>query len=269
MKRNTFAKICAVLVSVVLLCAVLSPTAFALGAFGSFSDILGGDFGDILSEFLGGLGGGGGNGISLSDLFTNPNLLEGLQERLQSANINVSNTELIQAITAVLSDPDSLSALMGEDGQLDFGSLLSSNTFFNLIADYLLAQEASTATIPSTTAAPTTEESTTQAEESSLTIVEPSESFTVIVPSTYVYQGADAYSTLPSQTTTEPVYSYVQPAQQYTEPLTNAFTPTYEEDNTVKTATSNAAKMAIGAFVVLASAAAIVAVAIMLKKTKA
>ena len=139
--KKTILRGAAVFAVMILLCAMLTPAVSALGAFGSYSDILGGDFGDILSEFLGGLGADSAGGISLSDLFTNPNLLEDLQERLQAADINVSNTELIQAITAVLSDPDNLAALMGEDGQIDFSTLLSSDTFFNMIADYLQEED--------------------------------------------------------------------------------------------------------------------------------
>ena len=263
MKKLTL-KITAVIAAVILLTAALAPTAFALGGFdiGSFSELLGGDFSDLsgLGEIIGGLLGGGngnGEGISLGDLVLNPNgVMDILQERLANLGVEASRGEIINAIYA----------LIGDTNPGDISSLLTSNDFINRLAEYLLANQTTEPLTELTTLPPATEENTTLAPVT--TEIPSYEIPTVVIPSTYIYQGADAYSTLPAATTTEPVYSYVQPSTLYTEPATTVpFTPNYTE-NAANTASNNTAKLMIGAVVVLASAGAIVVVAMMLKKTK-
>ena len=282
MKKLT-TKILAVLAAVILLTAVLAPTAFALGGgfdlgtLTDFGEILGeyGGLSDIIGQIIGG-GNNNGGGIALSDIFANPNgILDILQERLANIDVSASRGEIANAIYALLQDTD----------PGDLTSLLASNEFLNQLAEYLKMVQAATATetdpptdyytVPTTTEPeeedtteePTTEEPTT--EEPTTATPTTYEVPTVIIPSTYVYQGADTYSTQPTQTTTEPVYSYVQPATQYTDPVTTVpFTPAYE-DTATTAAANNSAKLMIGAVVVLLSAGAIVVVVVMLKKTKA
>ena len=263
MKKLTL-KITAVIAAVILLTAALAPTAFALGGFdiGSFSELLGGDFSDLsgLGEIIGGLLGGGsgnGEGISLGDLVLNPNgVMDILQERLANLGVEASRGEIINAIYA----------LIGDTNPGDISSLLTSNDFINRLAEYLLANQTTEPLTELTTLPPATEENTTLAPVT--TEIPSYEIPTVVIPSTYIYQGADAYSTLPAATTTEPVYSYVQPSTQYAEAATTVpFTPNYEEST--RSAANNSAKLMIGAVVVLASVGAIVVVAMMLKKTKA
>ena len=258
--KKTTTKILAVLTVLILLTAVTAPTAYALGGFdiGSFTELLGDNF-DIgsIGEIIGSLmGGNNGEGISLSDIFSNPNgVLDILQERLANMDVTASRAEIANAIVALLQDTD----------PGDLTSLLSSNDFLNQLAEYLRANQ-TTQPLTELPTERTTEEHTTE----EATTEEPTtyEVPTVIIPSSYVYQGADTYSTLPIQTTTEPVYSYVQPSTQYADPATTVpFTPNYAEST--KSASNNSAKLMIGAVVVLASACAIVAVAMMLKKTKA
>ena len=262
MKKLT-TKIVAVAAAVILLTAVMAPTAFAaIGGFdlGGFSELLGGDF-DLsgIAEILGELfnQGGNSNGISLSDIFSNPNgVLDILQERLANMNVEATPTQIADAITKML----------GDANPGDITSLLSSNDFLNQLAEYLRATQTTEPLTEVTTTEPSTEASTTEAGATESTSYEIP---TIIIPSTYVYQGADAYSTQASTTTTEPVYSYVQPSTQYTEPITSVpFTPVVE-DSARNTASNNSAKLIIGAMVVLAGVAGVVVVASMLKKTKA
>ena len=255
-------KITAVLAVLILLTAVLAPTAYALGGFdiGSFSELLGDnfDFGSI-TDILGGLlGGGNGQGVSLSDLLSNPNMMEYIQTQLETNwDITASRADIINAVYALLEDVD-----LSDVSSLS--SLLSSNEFIAKLAEYLRANQT---TEPLTTE-PTTEPTTEATTENSTTEPSSYEVPTVIIPSTYVYQGADVYTTMPPVTSTEPVYSYVQPATQYTDPATTVpFTPNYTEST--REASNNSAKLMIGAVVVLASVGAIVVVAMMLKKTKA
>ena len=252
-------KITAVLAAVILLTAVLAPTAYALGGFdfGSFSELLGDnfDFGSISDILSGILGGGNGQGISLSDLLNNQGgVLLILQERLENINVSATTEEIREALKVLLADADIS----------DLSVLLNSNDFLNLLADYL--QE--TRTTEPRTEVPTTEAPTEATTDDATTEPLSIEVPTVIIPSTYVYQGADIYTTMPAMATTEPVYSYVQPSTQYTEPATTVpFTPNYTEST--REAANNSTKLMIGAVVVLASVGAIVVVAVMLKKTKA
>ena len=264
MKKITV-KIIAVLAAVILLATAMAPAVFAedfLGNLGNFGELLGGGFDlDGIAEIIGGLfnGGGNGNGISLSDIFANPNgVLDIIRERLANMDIDASNATIAQAITTLLSGY----------GNGDITSMLSSNDFLNQLAEYLQANQTTTRPAEETTTLPHEDEPTTENETT--TELTTFEMPTIIIPSTYVYQGADPYSTQPAPTTTEPVYSftYTEQPTQYVEPATTVpFVANYEENT--KAVSSNSTKLAIGAAIVLLSAGAIVAVAVMLKKTKA
>ena len=265
MKKITV-KIIAVLAAVILLVSAMAPAVFAedfLGDLGNFSELLGGGF-DLsgITDIIGGLfngGNGNGNGISLSDIFSNPNgVLDIIRERLSNMDIDASNATIAQAITALLSDY----------GNTDITSMLSSNDFLNQLAEYLRANETTTRPPEETTTLPHEAEPTT--EDETTTELTTYEMPTIIIPSTYVYQGADPYSTQPAPTTTEPVYSFTYQEQptQYMEPATTVpFTANYEDST--KAVSDNSTKLMIGAAIVLLSAGAIVVVAVMLKKTKA
>jgi hypothetical protein len=278
MKRKA-AKLLAVLAALILLTASLSPAVYALDMFSSFSELMGGRFGDILTELLGGgqIGGGNNNNpaITLGDLMNNADsnlLLTYLSQRLAALGVDATNSEIATAIAG----------LVNGDLSLDLSSLISSNDFINNLAEYLQANPPTTAP-PATqpTEPPATQPPATQPTEPPTTqppvttpIVQPDYSYTVptvVMPTTdYTYQGAQ---TFPQATETEPVtepsYAYVEPQVSYADELTTTpFAPVYQDELGTR-ANSQALKLGLGAAILVMAAGAIVAVAIMLKKTKA
>lgn len=265
MKKITV-KIIAVLAAVVLLTAAMAPAVFAedfLGDLGNFSELLGGGF-DLggIADIIGGLLNGGGNttpGITLSDIFSNPNAMEYIKDWLGNMNIDTTTAALYEAIAQVLAGY----------GNADLSTIPLGNDFLNQLAEYLKENQTTTRPAEEPSTRPTPDETTTEEESST----EPTTAYeipTIIIPSTYVYQGADTYSTQPAPTTTEPVYSFTYQEQptQYMEPATTVpFVANYEENT--KAVSDNSTKLMIGAAIVLLSAGAIVVVAVMLKKTKA
>ena len=278
MKRKA-AKLLAVLAALILLTASLSPAVYALDMFSSFSELMGGRFGDILTELLGGgqIGGGNNNGtaITLGDLMNNADsnlLLTYLSQRLAALGVDATNSEIAMAIAG----------LVNGDLSMDLSSLINTNDFINTLAQYLLEN-------PPTTEPPTTQPPVTQQPETQPTqpteppttqppvttpTLPPDYSYTlptVVMPTAdYSYQGAQ---TFPQATETEPVtepsYAYVEPQVSYADELTTTpFAPVYQDELGTR-ANSQALKLGLGAAILVMAAGAIVAVAIMLKKTKA
>ena len=287
--KTRIKKLIAVLVFAALLVMAVAPTVCALGTLGTFDELMGGDFGELLNQLLGGNNGGnGGNngqaGFTLSDLMQNPGgMLDTLRERLADLDVDASNSTIAEAIMALV-DGNSVS---------DLRELLNSNDFINQLADYIEQEQATATTAnspsgntPTGSNNPTGENSTTAYNGTTYandldvpSIVIPSATYTY----TYTYQGAQTYTTDPSSTsavastsgtgagtsTTTPTYSYADPSVSYTNALTTVpFTPVYE-DSAATEKSGSGMKLAIGIGILLVSAGAVVAVAIMLKNNKA
>jgi hypothetical protein len=282
----------AVLAAVALLAMAVTPTVCALSFFSTFDELMGGDFGDILSELLGGNNGNNGNngqnGFTLSDLLQNPGgMLDTLRERLADLDIDASNSTIAEAIMALV-DGNSVS---------DLRELLNSNDFINQLADYIQQQQEASTTgnnpsgnTPSdnTPSGNTPSGNTPTGNNTSTTAYNATSNYStdlnmpsIVIPSvsyTYTYQGAQTYTTDPASataastsavSTTAGDYSYADPSVSYTNALTTVpFTPVYE-DNAGTEKDGSGTKLVIGIGVLLVSAGAVVALVVMLKKNKA
>ncbi len=276
----------AVLAAVALLAMAVTPTVCALSFFSTFDELMGGDFGDILSELLGGNNGNNGNngqnGFTLSDLLQNPGgMLDTLRERLADLDINASNSTIAEALMALV-EGNSVS---------DLRELLNSNDFINQLADYIQQQQeaSTTGNNPSgnTPSGNTPSGNTPTGNNTSTTAYNATSNYStdlnmpsIVIPSvsyTYTYQGAQTYTTDPASSTaastsavstTAGDYSYADPSVSYTNALTTVpFTPVYEDSTPEKSGSGT--KLVIGIGVLLVSAGAVVALVIMLKKNKA
>ena len=262
-------KVCAVLLATVLLLLPLCVPAFALSSIlsedGIFGDLIG-DLSDTLAELLGQNTPGGD--ARLSDLFNNPGgVLDTIRERIGST---VDDQTLIEAITQ----------LLGNTTQRISLSDLTSSDFLNRLRKYLGMAEI---TEESTTAEPTTAEPTTAEPTTAYTpTTQPTQPVTVYyyyVPSTAaqqtaapatVYSGAQTYTGL-STTAPEETYSYVQPSMITVPELTtqSTFNPVVTEDPTEASSRGGStAKTVIGIVILVLSLAAVVVVAVILRKSK-
>lgn len=250
-------KILAVLMAVILLGAAFTSSAFAASAL---DDIAG-----LFGELLNGLTNNGG-AFRLSDLFGNrEDVLERLRQALDGFNVgNVNNSQLLDAITRLLNGD-------GADlNNIDITSLLD-DSFLGRLAQYIQANPLPT-TEPYTFEEPTTEEPTTEEPTTEEPTTE--EPATIAVPTTVapyvpVWDGAQVYPVTTTEPTTEPSYIYVEPTQQYVPPITTEPTYYVNEDLTpVKESDSSAVKMGVGVAMALISLAAVIVVAVMLKKNR-
>ncbi|MBQ7638062.1 MAG: hypothetical protein IJS90_04085 [Clostridia bacterium] len=256
--KTTAKKIVSALCSALLIGAALAPSAFALDFFSSLTDILGDDLNNILDGLMNGNNGGdetqGNSSVSLNDLFSNPGgILDALRQRLANYDIDVSNSSIANALASILTN---------EDG-MDLSSLLNSNELLAKLITYF--READDQTDP-------TEESTTQPE----TTTEPptTEPPTTLPPATtapapsYYIPVSQSTTEAPTESTTEPEYSYVEPSVKYTEELSTVpFSPVYEEDYS-DSQEGVSPKMIVGIVILALSLVAVVVVGVVLKKTK-
>ena len=261
-------KICAALLAAILLIVPLSPSAFALSSLfsedGPFGDLVGG-LSDTIAELFG-QNTPGGN-AKLSDLFSNPGgVLDTIRERIGTA---VDDQTLIEAI----------SQLLGNAEQSFNLNDLTSNDFLNRLRKYLgmaeVTEESTTAAAPTTASAPTTAYTpTTQPTQA----MPPQTVYYYYIPSTAaptappttVFSGAQTYS-VPSTTVPEETYSYVQPSMITVPELTTqtTFNPVITEDPTEAPVKSGStAKTVIGVVILVLSLAAVVVVAVILRKSK-
>ena len=268
-----------------LLVMAVAPTVYALGTLGTFDELMGGDFGELLNQLLGGGNNGGNNngqtGFTLSDLMQNPGgMLDTLRERLAGVDVDASNSTIAEAIMA----------LVNGNSVSDLRELLNSNDFINQLADYIEQQQATSTTANTPSGNTPTGSNNPSDVEGSTTAYNGSgydddlDVPSIVIPSatyTFTYQGAQTYTTTPTSasstsavstsgtSTTDPSYSYADPSVSYTNALTTVpFTPVYE-DSAGTAKNGSGVKLAIGIGVLLVSAGAVVAVAIMLKKNKA
>lgn len=256
-------KICAALLAAILIIVPLSPTAFAMSSLfsedGPFGDVIGG-LSDTIAELFG-QNTPGGN-AKLSDLFSNPQgVLDTIRERIGTA---VDDQTLIEAI----------SQLLGNSTQSFNLSDLTSNDFLNRLRKYLgmeeITEESSTAepltTEPTTTYTPTAQ--ATQPATVYYYYIPSTAAYTS--PATTVYSGAQTYS-VPDTTVSQETYSYVQPSMVTVPELTTqtTFNPIITEDPTEAPAKSGStAKTVIGVVILVLSLAAVVVVAVILRKSK-
>ena len=258
-------KICAALLAAVLLLIPLSPSAFAMSSLfsedGPFGDLIGGLSDSIAALF--GQDTPGGN-ARLSDLFSNPGgVLDTIRERIGTA---VDDQTLIEAISQLLNNSEQSFNL----------SDLTSNEFLNRLRKYLgmaeVTEESTTAEAPATTEAPATDYTpTTQPTQPAPQTVYyyyiPSTAAPTAPPTT-VFSGAQTYS-VPSTTVQAETYSYVQPSMVTVPELTTqaAFNPVVTEDITEAPAKSGStAKTVIGVVILVLSLAAVVVVAVILRR---
>ena len=257
-------KAMAIFVSFVLLAAVCIMPVYALGG------LLGSSITDLLGGLLNGNAGNNENEpLLFSTLLQNPGgILDALRERLADYDLgDVSNTDLVNALSQLLNgDTNLLQDLLN-------GEMMDTETIARLA-------ELLGGIIPSTTEEPTTLPTTTSGGYEISTYALP----TYSVPSTNpivtiqvstVYSGADPYSTMPTMPTTQPAYSSeaIVTMPTYSEaPISSA---TYDVSNQgsfsndTKTPPQNdTGKIIAGAAIVAVALAAVIVVAIMLKKSK-
>lgn len=245
-------KFLAVLVAVIMLGAAFTSSAFAFG------DIL-----DLLEEALGGMT-NNGEAFRLSDLFGDrEGVLERLRQSLSSFNLgDVDNSQLMDAVTRLLNGD-------GADlNNIDLASLFNAD-FLVRLAQYLQANPAPT-TEP-TTAEPISEEPVTDEPTSEEDTTEERTTAQPVTAAPYVpvWDGAQVYPVTTTEPATEPSYQYVEPTQQYVPPLTTEPNYNVNDDLTPgKESGVSAVKMGVGVALVLISLAAVIVVAVMLKKSK-
>ncbi len=257
MKKTT--KILAVVLAAMMLLIPLSTTVFATEIF----NIAGVDLDGILGALGGALSGNNngntatdetnGGGVDLNDFISNPSsILNAFSGMLG----DVSLETLISAITTVLG---------GGGGAMNMDQLIES------VLVLLGTFESTTAPIETTTEEPTTEEPTTEeptTEEP--TTEEPTTAPpTTVAPPTYTpptYTPPTYTPTTQAPETT--TYTYIPPEIITMEPLTGeTYAPVIYDDN-AGSSDGVTAKMIIGIVILVISGAAVVAVAVVLKKSR-
>ena len=260
---NKLKKAMAIFVSFVLLAAVCIAPVYALGG------LLGGSLTDLLGGLLNGNAGNNENEpLLFSTLLQNPGgILDAIRERLADYDLgDVSNTDLVNALSQLLNgDTNLLQDLIN-------GNMMDTQTIARLA-------ELLGGIIPSTTEEPTTLPTTTSGgyEISTYalpTYSVPSTSPIVTIQVSTVYSGADPYSTMPTMPSTElysqteivtmPTYSEA-PIASATYDVSNQGTFTNDTKNTPQADTG---KIIAGAAIVAVALAAVIVVAIMLRKSK-
>ena len=213
---------------------------------------------DALAELFGGNTPGGN--YTLADLFTNPNgVLDDIRQRIGT---QLDNSALIEAITNVLG---------GDNNQSFSLDQLLSNDFLNNLRSYLGMQ-----TVPDSTTAPTAPPTYTNPPTAAYTNPPTAYSYvTTAAPATVTVptgtRAAATTTTAPSTeatSATDAAYSYVPPATVTVPELTSgaAFTPSVTEDAGVP-AKGSTGKTVVGVLILLLSLGAVVAVAVVLRKT--
>lgn len=258
-------KALAIIVSFALLLAVAIVPVYALGG------MLGGSLGDLIGGLLnGGADNSTGNeAVVFSELLKNPGgILDALRERLKDYNLgDVSNFDLVTALSRLLNgDSANLKDILG--GTIDNSTI---GQLASLLGGIIPSTTEPTTEIP--TALPSISYEYSTYEIPTYTV--PSTNVVITLPPSTVFSGADPYSTLPTVPTTEPAYSStdVVTAPTYSQPELTAASynvqdnVTYDYSNT-RTPQQDNGKMIIGAVIVAVALAAVVVVAIMLKKSK-
>ncbi|MBQ2758641.1 MAG: hypothetical protein IKJ88_02685 [Clostridia bacterium] len=249
MKKTT--KLLAVVLAAMMLLIPLSTTVFAM----DMANIIGIDLDAILGA-LGGLTGNNGNtgtdetnggGIDLSDFLSDPSSILSAFSGLLG---NVSTEDLIGAITTVLGGGEAMNI-----DQLMESVLVLLGTF-----------ESTTAPVETTTEETTTEETTTEetTTEETTTEVPTTTPPTTQAPPVYTPPTYTPTTQAPETTT----YTYIPPEIVTMEPLTGeTYAPVIYDDN-VGSSDDVTVKMVIGIVILVISGAAVVAVAIVLKKSR-
>ncbi len=249
MKKTT--KLLAVVLAAMMLLIPLSTTVFAM----DMANIIGIDLDAILGA-LGGLTGNNGNtgtdetnggGIDLSDFLSDPSSILSAFSGLLG---NVSTEDLIGAITSVLGGGEAMNI-----DQLMESVLVLLGTF-----------ESTTAPVETTTEETTTEETTTEetTTEETTTEVPTTTPPTTQAPPVYTPPTYTPTTQAPETTT----YTYIPPEIVTMEPLTGeTYAPVIYDDN-VGSSDDVTVKMVIGIVILVISGAAVVAVAIVLKKSR-
>lgn len=250
MKKTT--KLLAVVLAAMMLLIPLSTTVFAM----DMANIIGIDLDAILGA-LGGLTGNNGNtgtdetnggGIDLSDFLSDPSSILSAFSGLLG---NVSTEDLIGAITTVLG---------GGGGAMNMDQLMES------VLVLLGTFESTTAPVETTTEETTTEETTTEetTTEETTTEVPTTTPPTTQAPPVYTPPTYTPTTQAPETTT----YTYIPPEIVTMEPLTGeTYAPVIYDDN-VGSSDDVTVKMVIGIVILVISGAAVVAVAIVLKKSR-
>lgn len=254
-------KLLATFLCVILVLTAISPMAFALEGLGSLGDLIGisGGIGEKqIDEALDEIGNNGGGGFSFSDFFSG-NGLSKIREALGGAADGQSDGSIISAITKLLGGSSLSKDLLSPD-------------ILDQLAKSLAGENITTTEAPSTTLpAPTTTEPapTTTEPVPSTTLPQPTAPY---VPPT-VYQGPQTYptATYVPPTSTEPTSAFDPSAYQYV-PVMNTTVPILEPtDNYLVEDDEDAGisgKMIIGIVILVLSAGAVVAVAVLLKKSR-
>lgn len=250
MKKTT--KLLAVVLAAMMLLIPLSTTVFAM----DMANIIGIDLDAILGA-LGGITGNNGNtgtdetnggGVDLSDFLSDPSSILNAFSGLLG---NVSTEDLIGAITSVL----------GGGGAMDMDQLMES------VLVLLGTFESTTAPVETTTEEPTTEEPTTEEPTTEQPTTLPPETTTAVqntTPPTYTPPTYTPTTQAPETTT----YTYIPPEIVTMEPLTGeTYAPVIYDDNT-GSSDDVTVKMVIGIIILVISGAAVVAVAVVLKKSR-
>ncbi len=244
-------KLIAAILAAVLLLVPLAPSAFAMDALlDTIIELLGGDT--------------PGESYALSDLFTNPNgVLDEIRNRLGT---ELDNSALIEAITKVLG---------GDNGQTFSLESLLDNGFLNRLREILNMEQVTDAPTDAPTVPPATYVTQTPSTATALytvTAVTPATLPTTTKPTTTA-PATTAPSTTAApitdmSTVAEPSYTFAQPATVTVPELTSQpeFTPSVTDEGTVPQKGSTL-KTVVGVLVMLLMLGAVVAVAVILRRT--
>lgn len=243
-------KLIAAILAAVLLIVPLAPSAFAMDS------LL-----DAIVELLG--GNTPGESYALSDLFTNPNgVLDEIRQRLGT---ELDNSALIEAITQVLGGDS--------NQQFSLDSLLN-NDFLNRLRSVLnLEQVPNAATDPTTASPVTAATNVTQSPATATAYYYATTATPATLPTT-----TKAATTAPTTSTTMPSaeattematsYTFAQPATVTVPELTTQaeFVPSVTDEG-VAPQKGSTAKTVVGVMVLLLMLGAVVAVAVILRRT--
>lgn len=268
-------KMIAMFLAVLFTVAVLTPAAYATSFFEGLWGMFGGE--DVNSERLDGILDsifGGGTSVSTGDFLgglLNGGGLDDIREMLGGAAAGVSDNGLLEAIGSLLGGNSAVSSdFLNED-------------FLEGIRRYLSGENVTT-TEPSTTEPvtilPAPEETTTETPTTLPPVTNPPVTEApatvppvTVPPTTAYYSGGQVYPTNPYVPTTTVPYEtttfiYIpQVSETVSELIPSNFTPAvYDDDDGADEGVS--AKMIIGIAILVLSGAAVVVVAVMLKKSR-
>ncbi|MBR0509792.1 MAG: hypothetical protein IJJ85_06710 [Clostridia bacterium] len=259
-----YPKIAVVLICALLTAALLAPTSFAIGGglLGNLEEMLGGN---SLQDIISGLFGDNADGqINIDSILSNSELLKQLRSILGIGD-NVSDSRLMDTIRDILGN-----------STFNISDLFSADTLQKIQQSLLGGGDTSTTSPANSSQTPggsTYTPSYTLPASDTLTL--PNIDIPTLPPSTTADANA-ATTPMPTADNTVPTLPSVAATENYTVPnYTDPYATPYDGYNYEETTyaaqvqqKTSSGKLALGIFILLLSAGAVVAVVVILKKNK-